>query len=262
VAFEHVARCDCSSIKPSLIWMQREEPRDKKREEFIASLTNEPYQADFDFPLQPLNKLANDGTYAHGHCTYFEVDGIDYVWADQSLCSLQPRMRHGASTVLTLGKVPRPWNHDPRNDNWTTLQWPFLIFSTLHRDGPLFAAHILDLRSDLKFCAALAPNRLAVFSLDDLVFSPKPVHELRHKSLFAPHLDPARCDHRQRSHEVMSYHVAQRGDGQRASQQPGPISVDELPVHCAPLGIWSCRLLCWNSSGPFLRPVSNVPWET
>jgi len=214
--------CDCNSLKPSLIWRQCEEPRDKQEAEFIASLINEPYRTDFKFPLQPLNELAKDHS---APCTYFQADDIDYVWADKSLgsWSLQPRVRHGASTVLlTLGKVPWPWNHDFRNDNWITLQWPFLIFSTLHRDGPLFAAHILDLRSDLKFCAALqvffpfghrirqsdlacflqqgclfvgihgreyedgAPNRLVVFSLDGLVFSPKPVHGLRHKSLFAP----------------------------------------------------------------------------
>jgi hypothetical protein len=216
-----VALCDCSCncLKPEIRWKECTEARQtEENAQLVASLLDKDYKPGVSVLLHSRTMLA----YTQVQCAYFELNGVGYIWADKSLEQSQwpsPQVQRGSSVLLTLPHVPRPWNNDFRNTNHTTLQWPFLVFSTNHRDGPLFAAHVLDLCTDLRRVAVLQvflpfsgayerndascflqqgclfvgihgrdldgdrahdKNRLAVFSLEDLDVG------LPHRSMFAP----------------------------------------------------------------------------
>lgn len=206
--------CDCTSLKPSLCWLTCTYAEE---DQHLTEWADSAAAGSWVNGLGLLNEMCGD---TRSPCTYLELKSRGYLSVSASFWEFRGRVRRGVDTVLvTLPHVPRPWNGDWRNTNRVTLQWPFLIYSTHHRDGPTFTAHILDLRSDLSKFAELQvwfpvsigtkdvscfleqgclfvgiheaslgdgkPDRMACFSLDDLPFSQKPNRNLAHRSLFA-----------------------------------------------------------------------------
>jgi hypothetical protein len=207
--------CRCESLEPVLCWHECphvQEPADAGA--WIESMRNW-NESDWT----KVHEVSID-KISKGRCAYLEFNQTGYLCADKSLWEFRGHILEGASTIwVTLPSIPRPWNNDQRNSNSHILHWPFLVYWTHYRDGPLFTAHILDLRSDLRHFAELRvwprddradqgacflqdsclfvgihgekcgdgmPNRVSVFSLDDLPCAPVGTYSpIGHHSLFA-----------------------------------------------------------------------------